>query len=114
MGNLHDGHLELVRVAQKRCKSVIATIFVNPLQFGPSEDFDSYPRVLEADAQHLQDVQTDILFAPSLDEMYPDGQDAHTTVSVTWIDRRAVRRESSRALRRRHDGCDKALSPSRH
>lgn len=85
MGNLHDGHLELVQVAQKRCKSVIATIFVNPLQFGPSEDFDSYPRVLEADAQQLRDVQTDILFAPSLDEMYPDGQDAHTTVSVPGL-----------------------------
>ena len=82
MGNLHEGHLELVRVASERCGFVIVTIFVNPMQFGPNEDFVSYPRMLEKDAELLNKVGTDVLFAPSLDEMYPSGRDSQTKVSV--------------------------------
>ena len=70
MGNLHEGHLDLVRLARKHGKCVAASIFVNPLQFGPSEDFDRYPRTLEADCAKLQGL-ADIVFAPSPNEMYP-------------------------------------------
>lgn len=82
MGNLHEGHLELARVASDSCGSVIVTIFVNPMQFGPNEDFANYPRMLEKDAELLNKVGTDVLFAPSLDEMYPSGRDFQTKVSV--------------------------------
>lgn len=70
MGNLHEGHLDLVRLARKRGNCVVASIFVNPLQFGPNEDFDQYPRTLEADCAKLQGL-ADVVFAPSVNEMYP-------------------------------------------
>ncbi len=73
MGALHEGHISLVRAAQKQCQLVIASIFVNPKQFGPSEDFAKYPRTLEADAAKLGGLGVDTLFAPSSAEMYPDG-----------------------------------------
>ena len=73
MGNLHDGHLELVRAARERGGCVVVSIFVNPLQFGPSEDFDRYPRALEADCEKLQGL-ADVVFAPAVDEMYPERQ----------------------------------------
>ena len=75
MGALHDGHLALVARARATCASVIATIFVNPLQFGPHEDFERYPRAFPADARRLEDVGVDIVFAPSVEEMYPPGFD---------------------------------------
>ena len=72
MGNLHQGHLNLVREAKKLCDVVVVSIFVNPIQFGPNEDFDSYPRTLEADSQLLAEVGCDVLFAPSVQQMYGD------------------------------------------
>jgi pantoate--beta-alanine ligase len=73
MGNLHEGHLELVRAARKHGSCVAVSIFVNPLQFGPNEDFDRYPRTLEADCAKLQGM-ADMVFAPAADEMYPERQ----------------------------------------
>jgi pantoate--beta-alanine ligase len=73
MGNLHEGHLNLVRLAREHGGCVVASIFVNPLQFGPSEDFDKYPRTLEADCAKLQGL-ADVVFAPSVNEMYPSQQ----------------------------------------
>ncbi len=82
MGNLHAGHLELVKQAQQRADRVIVSIFINPMQFGVGEDFDSYPRTLEQDAAQLQAVKTDLLFIPPVQEVYPRGQAAQTVVSV--------------------------------
>ena len=73
MGNLHEGHLNLMRLARQHGDCVVASIFVNPLQFGPSEDFDKYPRTLEADCAKLQGL-ADVVFAPSIKEMYPEKQ----------------------------------------
>jgi pantoate--beta-alanine ligase len=73
MGNLHDGHLNLMRLAREHGSCVVASIFVNPLQFGPNEDFDKYPRTLEADCARLQGL-ADVVFAPAVNEMYPEQQ----------------------------------------
>lgn len=70
MGNLHQGHLNLVREARKFCDVVVVSIFVNPIQFGPNEDFDSYPRTLDKDSQLLAEIGCDIVFAPSIEQMY--------------------------------------------
>ena len=70
MGNLHEGHLNLVRLARDHGSCVVVSIFVNPLQFGPTEDFDRYPRTLEADCAKLQGL-ADMVFAPAVNEMYP-------------------------------------------
>ncbi|MGP9517864.1 pantoate--beta-alanine ligase [Psychrobacter sp. AOP7-C1-14] len=71
MGNLHDGHLELVRIAKQYADVVVVSIFVNPTQFGVGEDFDSYPRTLDVDVAKLATVGADYVFAPSIDTMYP-------------------------------------------
>jgi len=81
MGALHEGHLSLVREAKKECDRTIATIFVNPKQFGPNEDFGRYPRDEAGDARLLAGVKTDLLFAPAVDEMYPDGFSTHVHVA---------------------------------
>jgi pantoate--beta-alanine ligase len=73
MGNLHEGHLDLVRHARQHGSCVVTSIFVNPLQFGPAEDFDQYPRTLQADCERLQEL-ADIVFAPTANEIYPQHQ----------------------------------------
>ncbi len=83
MGALHEGHLSLVRAARSRCDAVIATIFVNPLQFGPNEDFSKYPRTFDNDCALLEAEGVDLLFAPEASEMYPPG--ATTFVEVEEV-----------------------------
>jgi pantoate--beta-alanine ligase len=86
MGALHEGHLSLVRAAQASCDAVAVTIFVNPTQFGPKEDFASYPRTMEQDCQTLEAAGVDLVFAPSVEEMYPSG--ASTFVEVAGLSER--------------------------
>jgi len=74
MGALHPGHLSLIEKAQEHASCVVATIFVNPTQFGPGEDFDRYPRTLEADLEALRSAGTDGVFTPAVDEVYPPGK----------------------------------------
>lgn len=71
MGALHAGHLDLVRVAKERARTVVVTIFVNPLQFGPGEDFMEYPRTLDSDIAALRELGVDVVFAPNAAEVYP-------------------------------------------
>lgn len=71
MGNLHQGHLDLVKMARPRSSAVVASIFVNRLQFGPNEDFDRYPRTMEADVRALESVGCNLVFAPDEGELYP-------------------------------------------
>lgn len=85
MGNLHAGHIQLVQHARTRADRVVASVFVNPLQFAPNEDFDSYPRSLPNDQAQLQVAQCDLLFAPSQAEMYPRGRDKLSGVRVPAI-----------------------------
>ena len=73
MGALHDGHLGLVRLAQSHARRVVVSIFVNPAQFAPHEDFDRYPRTLQADLDKLVTVGCDLVWAPDMAQMYPDG-----------------------------------------
>src|ERR1700682_5880252 len=86
MGARHEGHLSLVRAAKARCDLVAASIFVNPTQFGPTEDFSKYPRSFEHDQKHLEKEGVELLFAPSVEEMYPEG--AVTFVTVEGISER--------------------------
>lgn len=74
MGNLHEGHLSLMRLARQHGDPVVASIFVNRLQFGPNEDFDTYPRTFEADGSKLHNAGCDVLFAPNEQELYPEPQ----------------------------------------
>ena len=83
MGALHEGHLSLVRAARAHNQVVATSIFVNPLQFGPNEDFSKYPRTFDRDKQLLGAEKVDLIFAPSADEMYPEG--ASTTVYVRGL-----------------------------
>lgn len=85
MGNLHDGHIQLVEIAKQHAACVVVSIFVNPLQFGVNEDFSSYPRTLEADCKKLETAGTNIVFAPSVNEMYPDfdGKQLNQTMTIT-------------------------------
>jgi pantoate--beta-alanine ligase len=73
MGALHEGHLSLVREARRLCDMVVVSIFVNPTQFGPTEDFTLYPRDLTRDAALLTDCNVDYIFAPGVEEIYPPG-----------------------------------------
>jgi len=82
MGNLHAGHMSLLAAARFRAERVVASVFVNPLQFGPAEDFQSYPRTLTEDEQLLSEAHCDLLFAPPVEEVYPDGGAQLTVVTV--------------------------------
>ncbi|SRR5712692_971603 len=86
MGALHEGHLSLVRAAQQQCQPAVVSIFVNPKQFGPREDFEKYPRTIEADRALLEGLRVPYLFAPPAAEMYPDG--FRTYVSVEGLSER--------------------------
>ncbi len=86
MGALHEGHLSLVRAAKTQCSAVVVTIFVNPTQFGPNEDFAKYPRTFDADCALLEKEGVDVLFAPDAAEIYPAG--ASTIVDVAGISSR--------------------------
>ena len=82
MGNLHTGHIQLVHEAHEAGDIVVSSIFVNPMQFGPGEDLEAYPRTLEADSEKLNQAGCHILFAPNANEMYPNGTGAQTQVNV--------------------------------
>ena len=82
MGNLHAGHYSLVTLARERARRVLASVFVNPTQFGPSEDYSRYPRTLEADAAGLAAHGCDLLYAPAVEEMYPYGVEAAVRMHV--------------------------------
>ncbi len=85
MGNLHEGHLQLVKQAKAKADVVIVSIFVNPMQFGANEDFDRYPRTFEQDQQKLELQKVNFLFAPNIDDMYPEG-----TSNTTYVDIPAI------------------------
>ncbi|MFP4062005.1 MAG: pantoate--beta-alanine ligase [Halochromatium sp.] len=85
MGNLHVGHLSLIHEAAARAERVVASVFVNPLQFGAGEDFSQYPRTLEHDADMLRDAGCDLLFAPAEAEVYPRGRAAQTVIEVPGL-----------------------------
>ncbi|MCS7280196.1 MAG: pantoate--beta-alanine ligase [Desulfobacterota bacterium] len=80
MGFLHEGHLSLIRTSKRMAEVTVVSIFVNPIQFGPQEDFERYPRDLERDKGILEKEQVDILFYPSVDEMYPEGYKTYVRV----------------------------------
>lgn len=82
MGNLHSGHVALVEKAGQRADFVVTSIFVNPLQFGPTEDLSRYPRSLAADQEKLIEAGCDLLFHPDLEDIYPDGMHGQTLVNV--------------------------------
>ncbi len=86
MGNLHQGHLSLVDVAKEHADIVVVSLFVNPTQFGPGEDFDSYPRTLDQDCKMLEARGTDIVFAPNMEEVYPKWPNI-TSVNVAELDK---------------------------
>lgn len=82
MGNLHEGHLSLVEIASKKATRVVVSIYVNPLQFSPDEDFDSYPRTLDADLGKLEQSGVDLVFTPDSSIVYPEGEQDSTYVDV--------------------------------
>lgn len=85
MGNLHPGHISLIETARKQAGFVVASVFVNPLQFGPNEDLDSYPRTLEDDRQKLLEAGCNLLFTPTEQLMYPHGMLGQTLVQVSGV-----------------------------
>lgn len=85
MGNLHQGHLSLVEIAQNKASRVVVSIYVNPLQFSPDEDFDSYPRTLEADLDKLRSMDVDLVFTPDDSMIYPSGESRSTFVEVPGL-----------------------------
>ncbi len=85
MGNLHQGHLHLVKTAKQHADVVVVSIFVNPLQFGPDEDLDAYPRTLEQDMQALETLGVDVVFTPKVEDIYSRGLEQQTFVEVPGL-----------------------------
>mgnify|MGYP001064741076 CR=1 FL=1 len=85
MGNLHQGHLNLVREAKKQADIVVVSIFVNPMQFGPDEDLDAYPRTLQSDSRLLEELGVDVLFMPKATDIYARGLEQQTFVEVQGL-----------------------------
>ena len=83
MGNLHAGHMSLIEKGQSLCDRSICSIFVNPMQFGPNEDWDHYPRTLEADLEQLEAIGCDLVYLPTASELYPEGLERISKVQVT-------------------------------
>ena len=92
MGALHEGHLSLVRAARARDRRVVVSIFVNPLQFGPGEDLEAYPRSLDADARLLQEAEVDALFQPDVPEIYAPGSDTRVAPGAVAVPLEGERR----------------------
>ena len=111
MGYLHDGHRSLMRAARAASDFVVVTIFVNPLQFGPQEDLDRYPRDLAGDLAACEAEGVDCVFAPSVAEMYP--RPSLTTVHVADLTTDLCGALASHTLRRRHDRCREAVRDRR-
>jgi pantoate--beta-alanine ligase len=85
MGSLHDGHISLVHKALEAADVVVTSIFVNPMQFGANEDLDNYPRTLQADQDRLRSAGNTLVFAPAPSEVYPDGLECHTRITVPEV-----------------------------
>ena len=102
MGYLHEGHLSLVRRCREDNATAVASVFVNPTQFGPSEDLSTYPRDMDGDLAKLEAEGVDLVFAPDASEMYPDGFD--TTIDVGDIARQLEGEHRPRTLSGRGDG----------
>jgi pantoate--beta-alanine ligase len=85
MGNLHEGHLSLVELAAEHAERVVVSVFVNPTQFGEGEDYDEYPRTLKRDTQRLRKIDADVLFAPTVETVYPFGLENATMITVPGL-----------------------------
>ncbi len=85
MGNLHEGHLSLVELAAEHAERVVVSVFVNPTQFGEGEDFEDYPRTLKRDTQRLRKIDADVLFAPTVETVYPFGLENATMITVPGL-----------------------------
>ncbi|HID21744.1 MAG TPA: pantoate--beta-alanine ligase, partial [Planctomycetaceae bacterium] len=98
MGALHEGHLSLIRAARAECDFVVVTLFVNPTQFGPNEDFDKYPRPLDADLDACRREGVDVAFHPSVEAMYPAGATTYVEVErlSSILEAASVRTTASR------------------
>lgn len=108
MGNLHDGHMKLVDEAKARADVVVVSIFVNPMQFDRPEDLARYPRTLQEDCEKLNKRKVDLVFAPSVKEIHPNGTETHTYVDVPAFDH-AGRCQPSGTFSRRFDYCQQAV-----
>ena len=109
MGNLHDGHMKLVDEAKARADVVVVSIFVNPMQFDRPEDLARYPRTLQEDCEKLNKRKVDLVFAPSVKEIYPNGTETHTYVDVPGLS--TGRCQPSGTFSRRFDYCQQAVQP---
>src|SRR5690554_7268526 len=105
MGNLHAGHISLINQATANTDFVVSSIFVNPLQFNDKGDLERYPRTLGADQEKLTAAKCDVLFAPDVDEMYPDGQQGQTIVQVPVVSEGRSEEHTSELQSRPHLVC---------